>query len=271
MTDFDPDDPSARVSRHEVVVPGSPEQVWQAVATGAGISTWFVPTEVDEQEGGRIFTDHGPYGTSEGVVVRWDPPHRFGYQEAGWNPADPDAPPWATELLVTGRDGGSCVVRLVSGFFTGGEGWEKHLDGADEGWASALRNLRWVLTYFPGRPGTALLAAGTVIDRAPDDVGRDFLRAAGLRNVTPGQRVQLGGAVPATAGTVVHAGSRSVTLRTDEPHSGIVEFGVFDHGGAAVLVRGYLFGAGASDAAEREARRWSSWLTDTVPGLVPLT
>ncbi len=80
-------------------------------------------------------------------MTRWDPPRRFAYQERGWNPADPDAPPWATELLVTATGGGSCVVRLVSGFFTGGEGREKHLDGADEGWASALLNLRWVLTF----------------------------------------------------------------------------------------------------------------------------
>ncbi len=58
MTDFDPNDPSARVSTHEVAVPGSPEQVWQAIATGAGISTWFVPTDVQETEGGRICTDH---------------------------------------------------------------------------------------------------------------------------------------------------------------------------------------------------------------------
>ena len=31
----------------EVEVPGTPEQVWQAIATGPGVSAWFVPTEVD--------------------------------------------------------------------------------------------------------------------------------------------------------------------------------------------------------------------------------
>src|SRR5439155_990358 len=29
----------------EVEVPGTPEEVWQAIATGPGISSWFVPTE----------------------------------------------------------------------------------------------------------------------------------------------------------------------------------------------------------------------------------
>lgn len=32
----------------EVEVPGSPEAVWQAIATGRGITSWFVPTTVDE-------------------------------------------------------------------------------------------------------------------------------------------------------------------------------------------------------------------------------
>ena len=32
----------------EVEVPGTPEEVWQAIATGPGISSWFVPTEFEE-------------------------------------------------------------------------------------------------------------------------------------------------------------------------------------------------------------------------------
>ena len=37
----------------EVEVPGTPEQVWNAIATGPGISSWFVPTEIAEGEYGR--------------------------------------------------------------------------------------------------------------------------------------------------------------------------------------------------------------------------
>jgi uncharacterized protein YndB with AHSA1/START domain len=36
----------------EVEVPGTPEQVWQAIATGPGVSAWFVPTEVEGRIGG---------------------------------------------------------------------------------------------------------------------------------------------------------------------------------------------------------------------------
>src|SRR5207253_10231259 len=35
----------------EVEVPGTPEEVWQAIATGPGISSWFVPTEFEEKDG----------------------------------------------------------------------------------------------------------------------------------------------------------------------------------------------------------------------------
>jgi uncharacterized protein YndB with AHSA1/START domain len=37
----------------EVVVPGTPEEVWQAIATGPGISSWMVPAEFEEQERGK--------------------------------------------------------------------------------------------------------------------------------------------------------------------------------------------------------------------------
>ncbi len=35
----------------EIELPGTPEEVWQAIATGPGISSWFVPTEFEEQNG----------------------------------------------------------------------------------------------------------------------------------------------------------------------------------------------------------------------------
>ena len=38
----------------EVEVPGTPQEVWEAIATGPGISAWFVPSEVDEREGGDV-------------------------------------------------------------------------------------------------------------------------------------------------------------------------------------------------------------------------
>ena len=267
MTHHDPTDPTARVSSHEVEVPGSPEEVWRAVATGPGIATWFVPAQVEEREGGRIVTDHGPYGKSEGVVTVWEPPHRFAYEEAGWNPDRADAPPWATELRVEARGGGICRVRLVSGFFTGGEDWERHLDSTHEGWTAALRNLRLALTHFPGGAAAVLAATGTVGDRTPDDVARELFAALGLAGVGLGAPVD----VPGLSGAVVHADPRAVTVHTAEPHPGLVEFAVFGFNGATVAVRGHLFCEDAGPVAEREGPRWTAWLAAHVAGFTPLT
>ena len=35
----------------EIEVVGTPEEVWQAIATGPGISSWYVPHTVEEREG----------------------------------------------------------------------------------------------------------------------------------------------------------------------------------------------------------------------------
>ena len=75
---------TARLVRTEIEVPGTPEEVWEAIATGPGIACWFVPAEVDEREGGEIVTHHGPYGDSRGVVTAWEPPRRFAYEEREW-------------------------------------------------------------------------------------------------------------------------------------------------------------------------------------------
>ena len=43
-----------------VEVPGTPEQVWQAIATAKGMSAWFGPTELEEREGGSLHFPWAP-------------------------------------------------------------------------------------------------------------------------------------------------------------------------------------------------------------------
>ena len=61
-----------------VEVPGTPEQVWQAIATAKGMSAWFLPTEMEEREGGSLHFSMGPEMGSDGHVTGWDPPRRIG-------------------------------------------------------------------------------------------------------------------------------------------------------------------------------------------------
>lgn len=39
-----------RSAQAEGEVPGTPEELWQAIATGPGISSWFVPTKFEERD-----------------------------------------------------------------------------------------------------------------------------------------------------------------------------------------------------------------------------
>ncbi len=75
-------------------MPGTPEQVWQAMATGPAIQHWFTKTKVEAHIGGAIQFDFGPNGSSMGEVTAWEPPFRFGYVERNWSEG---APPVATE------------------------------------------------------------------------------------------------------------------------------------------------------------------------------
>ena len=59
----------------EVDVVGTPEEVWRAIATGPGISSWYVPHEVEEREGGAATASFGPGPEMQvtGRVVRLGP------------------------------------------------------------------------------------------------------------------------------------------------------------------------------------------------------
>ena len=74
-----------RSIRLEAEVAGTPEEVWEAIATGRGISAWLHPTEVTERAGGRFTFDLGVGAVREGTVTAWDPPRRFA-QETAWDP-----------------------------------------------------------------------------------------------------------------------------------------------------------------------------------------
>src|SRR3954447_19589055 len=88
----------------EIEVPGTPEQVWEAIATGPGISSWIHPTTVEEREGGTFTFDMGT-GPQSGTVTAWEPPHRFGEQVAWGGPGDMPTTTLATEWLVAAPSG----------------------------------------------------------------------------------------------------------------------------------------------------------------------
>src|SRR6059036_2378700 len=109
----------------EFEVPGTPDEVWQALATGPGISSWFVPTEVDERDGKPVAVKYnfGPGIQIRSVVTAWDPPRTFGQAGDGMTPGSPQM---ASEWSIEARGGGICTVRVVHSLFasTEAEAWE---------------------------------------------------------------------------------------------------------------------------------------------------
>ena len=75
----------------EIELPGTPEEVWQAIATGPGISSWFVPTEFEEQNGKPVAMkfNYGPGTEPRSKVTAYDPPRKFATEADGWMPGSP--------------------------------------------------------------------------------------------------------------------------------------------------------------------------------------
>ena len=113
---------------HEIQVDATPDDVWEAIATGPGVDAWFMGrNEVEPREGGTTRMTF-PGSTEEGTVTAWEPPTRFAYR----TPEGADGAFHAFEYLVEGREKGSTVVRWVhSGFL--GENWEAEYEGLSEG------------------------------------------------------------------------------------------------------------------------------------------
>lgn len=246
--------PPGRSIEVEIEVPGSPEQVWEAIASGAGVSSWYVPHDIEPVEGGAVGFSFGPGMEGTGRVAAWEPPHRLVIDNG-------DTVGLAFEWLVEAKDGGTCVVRLVNSGFGSGADWDDQYDGMTDGWAIFLANLRLHLQHFVGQSATPMLPmamwAGPragAWDRLLGDVGL---------STTPsvGDRVVGADGVPPFAGTVAEVGSTHLLLVLDEPAPGtalLTAEGNGDHVGVSVW--SYLYGPERARIVERDTPRWSAWL-----------
>ena len=242
-----------------VEVPGTAEQVWQAIATARGMSAWFLPTELEEREGGSLHFSMGPDMGSDGHVTAWEPPRRLVYEEdwAALMGLDPDAlSPLTSEFLVEARSGGTCVVRVTSSGFGTGADWEAEFwEDMGTSWKPFFDNLRLYLAHFAGQEATPLEASAS----HPGDAGtvwaalRDGLGLGG-----EGTTVELRD----TTGTVERVGERQALVRLTAPVPGMLT--VFVHGAgegeSSAGVRAYLFSADAAEYVRREEPAWEAWL-----------
>jgi uncharacterized protein YndB with AHSA1/START domain len=258
------DPPRTRAIDLDIEVPGTPEEVWEAVASGPGITAWFVPAKVDGRVGGTVELDFGPgYGTETARITTWEPPRRFVAEVTGEG-----RPDFAAEWLVEARDGGTCVVRLINSGFGDGDEWDAQYDATEAGWRLFLYNLRLYLTHFPGQRCTSVLVNG----QAPGPVPRalaELVGAIGLPGgAAEGERVAATATgAPPLEGVVERATDGMLTLLLEKPASGVA-FVVAEPGGdgsATTSVYLYLFGGQAAEVAAREEPAWRAWMGRRFP------
>ena len=247
----------------EFELPGTPEQVWDAIATGPGLSAWFVPARFEPAVGkpDALWLSFGPH-ENRSEVTRWDPPRSW----AGQGEVYGNSPPIATEWQVEALAGGHCRVRMVHSLFASTDDWDDQLEGAKEGWAGFLNNLRLYLTHFPGQHG-AIMQVGTPVAMSEAEAWDALTAALGVQQA--GQRWRAPEGAPALTGTVEMMTREpfDALLRLDAPAPGLAALGAFHYPGSPVMVgmNLYLYGDDAAAAVARLAPQWEAWFTATFP------
>ncbi|NMH98930.1 SRPBCC family protein [Pseudonocardia acidicola] len=221
--------------RKEIPLDATPEQVWEAIATGPGLAAWFMPMEI------------GP----DGATV-WDPPEHLAVR----TPEAEDGTTQAFEYLIEARDGGSTVLRFVhSGFL--GDGWDAEYEGmTSHGWDMYLHTLAEYLTYFPGRSATYVEAEGPP---ASAEAGAWPVILEGLRPAGPvaqGDQVRLTPhGLPPIEGVADYVGPDFLGVRTG---NALIRFHGRSGLGMPVAVAQHVY-SGDVDGKQIE-RTWRSWL-----------
>lgn len=258
----------------ELEVPGTPEEVWQAIATGPGISSWFVSAEFEEEDGKPVAVrfNFGPGMESRSKITDWEPPKKWASRSEGWVPGMPSL---ANEWIVEARGGGVCIVRMVNSLFASTDDWDDQLEATESGWSAFLRTLWIYLTYFRGQRSTTMKWMATVAGTEAE-AWEALTTAVGVNGAGVGQSWTAPAGVPAFSGVVEYL-TRSpydALLRLDAPGPGVAALGTIACGGPSmVALNFYLYGDHSAGTVAREKPLWDAWFekrfpTTTDPGKI---
>lgn len=250
----------------EVEVPGTPEEVWQAIATGAGISSWFVPAEFEEKDGKPVAVKmtFGPGMESRAVLTAWDAPRKWTSQSDGWVPGMPSL---VNEWSVEARGGGICVVRIVTSLFATTDDWDNQLEGTESGWPGFLRTLRIYLTHFRGQR-SAIMQLMAAASGTESEAWETLTAPLGVKGLTVGQNWTAPAGAPELGGVVeyLNQSPNDALLRLDKPGPGVAALGTFNMGGQSMVALSfYLYGDQAAENVARVTPLWQAWIQERFP------
>lgn len=228
----------------EVELPGKPEAVWEAVATGAGNASWLFPAEIEPGRGGE--TSDG------GKVTTWDPPRHFTVRVDG-----PDG--WFNQLefRIEAHGDGAMLRYVHSGVFDE-ENWDDQYDAVNSHTDFYLHTLAQYLEHFSPRTATYVGGgagglSGPESSMTPDAFTK-LKRALGVpEGATEGDKVRL--AHDDVDGVVDYSREHFLGIRTDDA---LYRFFGRNAFGGPVGMSIHHFGDGVD--AEATGAAWTSWL-----------
>jgi uncharacterized protein YndB with AHSA1/START domain len=224
----------------EVEVAGTPEEVWEAIATGPGVSSWFVPTEVDEIAG--TCTSHfGPGMDSVAKITAWDPPRSYTAESSDMGP---NAPPVATEWIVEARAGGKCVVRVVHSLFASTDDWDNQLESLESGWPPFFRIMELYHSQIRGQRCSYFNVMS--IAPGPEESVWKSLSSAPLKGTVEMRR---------------DSDHAFKLVRLEAPAQGFAILNTCGMGSQVMAaITFYLYGEQGAAAAARDEESWQAWM-----------
>jgi uncharacterized protein YndB with AHSA1/START domain len=247
-------------------VAGTQEEVWEAIATGTGISSWFVPTDVEFGDDGipvRMISHFGDDESMDAVgdVVEWSPPQKL---VATSRDLGEEGPEVSSEWSVDTVSGSTSVVTVRHSFVSDSKDWDSHLEDWEGGWPWFFNVLGLYLLDFRGQSSAAYRVIG-VAPQPTWDAWDEFAGAIGLSESEVGARVKAPDELPPMIGTVKHTSGEGqefgAIVRLDEPAAGILSAFAMAMDGQVFLVLDFFhYGKMAKDAARRWEPRWHAWM-----------
>jgi uncharacterized protein YndB with AHSA1/START domain len=235
---------------YEREIDATPDEVWAAISTGAGLDAWFMGrNEVEPREGGILRSEVAGY-PMEATVATWQPPVRL----VTTMPAAEDGSTHTFDYQLEPRGTGTAIRWHHTGFL-GSEHWEAEYEGMSEGDPMYIDKLVEYLTYFRGRTATTV----NVFQPGPTDkeaAWATYREALGLEHdVSVGDTVHLSPAALDPIHGVVDVRTPSfLGVRSDDAMYRFMHV----EWNASVVLGHHLF---ADDLEPVETENaWRSWL-----------
>ncbi|MEW6476740.1 MAG: SRPBCC domain-containing protein [Actinomycetota bacterium] len=226
--------------RKEIPLEATPQQVWEAIATGPGLAAWFMPMELD---------------LDSPTVTSNEPGRRLAVRL----PANPDGSFHSFDYRIEPAGRAGAVFRFRHSGFTSDDWGEEFEAVTSAGWDMYLHTLSQYLAHFAGRPAHYVEAEAPPAS-ADEAAWPRLLAAMGLSQpVKEGTGLRFD--VPrlgAVEGVVDYVSPTFVGLRAP---AALIRFHGRGRIGLPVAVSMHIYVSTSYDV-EGAQRAWESWLAD---------